>query len=62
MAKYAHNSWRNKTTKTTLYQTLMGYNPAADWRPVPAMVLAPITQLEQWAKARQIAYIQMKAA
>ena len=33
MAEYAHNSWRNETTKTTPYQTLMGYNPAADWRP-----------------------------
>ena len=62
MAEYAHNSWRNKTTKTTPYQTLMGYNPAADWRPVPATVLAPITRLKQWTKARQIAYVQMKVA
>ena len=61
MAKYAHNSWRNETTKTTPYQTLMGYNPAANWRPVSAMVPAPITRLEQWTKARQIAYVQMKA-
>ena len=62
MAEYAHNSWRNETTKTTPYQTLMGYNPAADWRPVNATVPAPITQLEQWTKARQVAYVQMKSA
>ena len=62
MAEYAHNSWRNETTKTTPYQTLMGYNLAADWRPVNAMVPAPITHLEQWTRARQIAYVQMKAA
>ena len=62
MAEYAHNSWRNETTKTTPYQTLMGYNPAADWRPINATVPAPITCLEQWTKAQQIAYVQMKAA
>ena len=62
MAEYAHNLWRNETTKTTPYQTLMGYNPAADWRPINASVPAPITRLEQWTKARQVAYVQMKAA
>src|SRR6201996_7558434 len=62
MAEYAHNSWRNETTKTTPYQMLMGYNPAADWRPTNATVLAPVTCLEQWTKARQIAYVQMKTA
>ena len=43
MAEYAHNSWKNETTKTTPYQTLMGYNLAANWRPVKAAVPAPIT-------------------
>src|SRR6201996_3822613 len=62
MAEYAHNSWRNETTKTTPYQALMGYNPSADWRPVNATVPAPITRLEQWTQARQVAYVQMKAA
>ena len=62
MAEYAHNSWRNETTKTTPYQTLMGYNPAADWRPTNTTVPAPVTRLEQWTKARQTAYVQMKAA
>ena len=62
MAEYAHNSWRNKTTKTTPYQTLMGYNLVADWRPINATVPAPITCLEQWTQARQTAYVQMKAA
>ena len=62
MAEYAHNSWRNETTKTTPYQTLMGYNPAADWRPISATVPAPITWLEQWTKAQQTAYVQMKVA
>ena len=62
MAEYAHNLWRNETTKTTPYQTLMGYNPAADWKPINASVPAPVTRLEQWTKARQVAYVQMKAA
>ena len=62
MAEYAHNSWRNETTKTTPYQTLMGFNPAADWRPINASVPAPITRLEQWTRARQVAYVQMKTA
>ena len=62
MAEYAHNSWRNETTKTSPYQTLMGFNPAADWRPINASVPAPITRLEQWTKARQVAYVQMKMA
>ena len=62
MAEYAHNSWRNETTKTTPYQTLMGYNPNADWRPVNASVPAPIMRLESWTKARQVAYVQMKTA
>ena len=62
MAEYAHNSWRNETTKTTPYQALMGYDLAADWRPVNATVPAPITSLEQWTKARQTAYVQMKTA
>src|ERR1700761_6507326 len=61
MAEYAHNSWRNETTKTMPYQTLMGYNPTADWRPINATVPAPVTCLEQWTKARQTAYVQMKA-
>ena len=51
MAEFAHNSWRNETTKTTPYQMLMGYNPAADWRPVNATVPAPIMRLEQWTLA-----------
>ena len=50
MAEYAHNSWRSETTKTTPYQTLMGYNLAADWRPISTTVPAPITRLEQWTK------------
>ena len=62
MAEFAHNSWRNETTKTTPYQTLMGYNPAADWRPVNATVPTPIMRLEQWTLARKIAYTQMKQA
>ena len=62
MAEYAHNSWRNETTKTTPYQTLMGYNPVADWRPINASVPAPMTRLEHWTRARQVAYVQMKAA
>ena len=62
MAEYAHNSWRSETTKTSPYQTLMGYNPAANWQPTNSSVPAPVTHPEQWTKARQTAYVQMKAA
>ena len=60
MAEFTHNSWCNETTKTTLYQTLMGYNPAADWRPWNTTVPAPVTCLEQWKLARETAYTQMR--
>ena len=60
MVEYAHNSWWNKTTKMTPYQTLMGYNPAADWRPINATVPAPIMCLEQWTLTWKVAYAQMK--
>ena len=49
MAECAHNSWRNETTKMTPYQTLMGYNPAADWRPINATVPA---QSHAWNNGR----------
>ena len=62
MAKFAHNSWCNETTKTTPYQTLMGYNPVADGRPINATVPAPVTRLEQWKTARETAYAQMRKA
>ena len=62
MAKFAHNSWHNEITKMTLYQTLMGYNPVADWRPINATVPAPVTCLEQWKMARETAYAQMRKA
>ena len=62
MAEFMHNSWRNETTKTTPYQTLMGYNPAADWRPINTTVPAPINHLKQWKSAQDIAYTQMKKA
>ena len=38
----------------------MGYNPLAEWRPVNTTVPAPIIRLEQWKKAWEIAYTQMK--
>ena len=62
MAEFAHNSWQNKTTRTTPYQTLMGYDPAADWRPINSMVPVPITHLEQWKWVRETAYTQMRRA
>ena len=62
MAKFAHNSWHNEITKMTLYQTLMWYNPVADWRPINATVPAPVTCLEQWKMARETAYAQMRKA
>ena len=61
-AEYAHNSWKNETTKVTPYQALMGFNPAANWRPINALVPAPITRLEQWTQARKSAYTQMRQA
>ena len=60
MAEFMHNSWHNKTTRTSPYQTLMGYNPAAEWQPITSTVPAPINQLEQWKWARELAEIQMQ--
>ena len=40
----------------------MGYDPAADWRPINSMVPVPITHLEQWKWVRETAYTQMRRA
>ena len=62
IAEFAHNLWRNETTKMTPYQTLMGYNPVANWRPTNATIPASIMCLEQWMLTRKVAYAQMKQA
>src|SRR6201996_5154044 len=63
LAEYAHNSWRNETTKQTPYETLMGFVPPAHWNeknpsPNPQVTI----HLEQWKKARKQAQTLMMEA
>ena len=60
LAEFTHNLWWNKTTKTTPYQMLMGYNPVADWKPIDTTVPALISPIEQLEMARHTLYAQMK--
>ena len=33
MAEFAHNTWQNESTRTSPFELLMGYRPAAEWAP-----------------------------
>jgi hypothetical protein len=53
IAEFAHNSWRNETTRQTPFSILMGYEPRADISNVPTSI--PVLELrrEVWKRARE---------
>jgi hypothetical protein len=53
IAEFAHNSWRNETTKQCPFQILMGYDPQAEVSDAPTSL--PILELRRdiWKKARE---------
>jgi hypothetical protein len=50
IAKFAHNSWRNKTTRQSPFMILMGYRPRAN-----APMALPVLELRRdiWKRARE---------
>ena len=55
LAKFAHNSWPNETTKQTPFEALMGYMPRAKIFDVTTSIPTVVLQMEIWKKARRIA-------
>jgi hypothetical protein len=56
IAKFAHNSWCNETTRQSPFSIIMGYEPQADISNTPTLI--PILELrrEVWKKAREDAH------
>jgi hypothetical protein len=56
IAEFAHNAWRNETTRQTPFSILMGYEPQADISNIPTSI--PILELrrEVWKRAREDAH------
>jgi hypothetical protein len=56
IAEFAHNAWRNETTRQTPFSILMGYEPRADISNVPTSI--PVLELrrEVWKRAREDAH------
>ena len=59
LAKFTFNSWRNESTKKSLFEVLMGYNPRAEWITVSSPVPQVTHRLEQIQEARNQASIAM---
>jgi hypothetical protein len=64
IAEFAHNSWRNETTRQSPFSILMGYEPRVDISNVPTSI--PVLELrrEVWKRAREDAHkfiLQAKA-
>ena len=54
LAKFAHNSWPNETTKQTPFEALMGYTPRAKIFDVTTSIPTVVLRMEIWKKARRI--------
>ena len=53
LAKFAHNSWKNKTMGQTPYEVLMGYTPRAEIFDVTSSVPTVALHLQDWKRARE---------
>jgi hypothetical protein len=53
IAEFAHNSWRNETTRHSPFKMLMGYEPQAEISNIPTSI--PILELrrETWKRVRE---------
>jgi hypothetical protein len=56
IAEFTHNSWRNETTRQTLFSILMGYEPKADISNVPTSIPMLELRREVWKRAREDAH------
>ena len=59
LAEFAFNSWRNESTKKSLFEVLMGYNPRAEWTTISSPVPQVTHRLEQIQEARDQACLAM---
>jgi hypothetical protein len=48
LAEFAHNNWTNESTCESLFHTLMGYHPRADYSGTPSTIPCVTTRLEQY--------------
>ena len=47
MAEFAHNTWRNESTRKSPFKLLMGFRPAAEWAPTLSSFPQVTLRLEQ---------------
>ena len=59
LAKFAFNSWHNKSTKKSPFKLLMGYNPRAEWTTVSLPIPQVTHRLEQIQEAQNQASAAM---
>ncbi len=60
VAEFAHNSWYSETTHTSLFRSLMGYNPQATWEVSTSSIPQVNTHLEQMMEVWKLAYKAQK--
>jgi hypothetical protein len=53
IAKFAHNSWRNKTTCHSPFKMLMGYEPRAEISNAPTAIPTLELRRETWKRVRE---------
>ena len=53
LAKFAHNSWKNKTTGHSPFEILMGYSPRVEIFDVTSSIPTVVLKLRDWKKARE---------
>ena len=53
LTEFAHNSWKNETTRQTPFEALMGYTPRADIFDVTSSIPTIALCLRDWKKARE---------
>ena len=53
LAKFAHNSWKNKATGQSPFEILMGYSPRAEIFDVTLSIPTVALRLRDWKKARE---------
>jgi hypothetical protein len=62
LAKFAHNSWRNETTKQSPFKVLMGYEPRAEIADTPTSLPGLELRRDTWIRAREDTNKYMKQA
>ena len=53
LAKFAHNSWKNKATGCSPFEILMGYSPRAEIFDVTSSIPTVALRLRDWKRARE---------